>query len=110
MNRVIRASRMPPLPQDIKIVLRSKGGLKIQKIGPTSVSKALMGAVELNPEPTTEDIICPNIRQNIMVASTPFRENAEKYAYVRALRIAGKEYAVSAYETAPSDTSKGVIR
>lgn len=111
MNRVIRASRMPPLPQDnIKIVLRPKGGLNIQKIGPTSVSKALMAAVELNPEQTTEDIICPNITQNIMVASTPFRENADKYADVRAIRIAGKEYAVSAYETAPSDTCKGVIR
>ncbi|KAH7933767.1 hypothetical protein HPB49_016968 [Dermacentor silvarum] len=45
-----------------------------------------------------------------MVASTPFRENADKYADVRAIRIAGKEYAVSAYETAPSDTCKGVIR
>ncbi|KAH7954867.1 hypothetical protein HPB49_022376 [Dermacentor silvarum] len=111
MNRVIRASRMPPLPQDnIKIVLRPKGGLNIQKVGPTSVSKALMAAVELNPEQTTEDYICPNIMQNIMVAITPFRENADKYADVRAIRIAGKEYAVSAYETAPSDTCKGVIR
>ncbi|KAH7953541.1 hypothetical protein HPB49_009733 [Dermacentor silvarum] len=92
MNWVIRASRMPPLPQDnIKIVLRPKGGLNIQKVGPTSVSKALMAAVELNPEQTTEDYICPNITQNIMVASTPFRENAEKYADVRAIRIAGKE-------------------
>ncbi|KAH7960084.1 hypothetical protein HPB49_016831 [Dermacentor silvarum] len=45
-----------------------------------------------------------------MVASTPFRENADKYADVRALRIAGNEYAVSAYETAPSDTCQGVIR
>ncbi|KAH7944962.1 hypothetical protein HPB49_002858 [Dermacentor silvarum] len=72
MNRVIRASRMPPLRQDnIKIVLRPKGGLNIQKIGPTSVNK---------------------------------------YADVRAIRIAGKEYAVSAYETAPSDSCKVVIR
>ncbi|KAH7948811.1 hypothetical protein HPB49_002646 [Dermacentor silvarum] len=83
MKRVIRASLMPPLPQDTKIVLPSKGGLNIQKIAPTS---------------------------NIMVPSTPFRENADKYAYVRALRIAGKEYALSAYETAPSDTCKGEIR
>ncbi|KAL3196929.1 hypothetical protein MRX96_015009 [Rhipicephalus microplus] len=35
MNRMIRASRMPSLPEDnIKIVFRPKGGLNIQKIGP----------------------------------------------------------------------------
>lgn len=111
MIRVIRASRMPPLPQDnIKIVLRPKGGLNLKKIGPTLVSKSIMAAVQLTTEQITEDIICPNITQNIMVASTPFRENAEKYADVRAIRIAGQEYAVSAYVTAPSDTCKGVIR
>lgn len=111
MARVIRASRMPPLPQDnIKIVLRPKGGLNLQKIGPTTVGKALMAAANLTPDQTAEDIICPNITQNIMVASTPLRENADKYADVRAIRIAGKEYEVSAYETAPSDTCKGVVR
>ncbi|KAH7950863.1 hypothetical protein HPB52_002431 [Rhipicephalus sanguineus] len=111
MNRVIRASRMPPLPQDnIKIVFRPKGGLNLQKVGPILVSKALVTAANLRPDQTTEDIICPNIMQNIMVASTPFRENADKYADVGAIQIAGKQYEVSAYEAAPSDTCKGVIR
>ncbi|KAH7977797.1 hypothetical protein HPB49_003672 [Dermacentor silvarum] len=72
---------MPPLPQDnIKIVLRPKGSLNLQKIGSTSVSKALKAAVELNPENTAQDNICPNNTRNIMVASTPFQENADKYA------------------------------
>ncbi|KAL1430783.1 hypothetical protein MTO96_014806 [Rhipicephalus appendiculatus] len=110
MNRVIRASRMPHLPEDnIKIVFRPKGGLNIQKVGPILVSKALVTAANLRPDQTTEDIICPNIMQNIMVASTPFRENADKYADVRAIRIAGKEYEVSPYEAAPSDTCKGAL-
>ncbi|KAH6919402.1 hypothetical protein HPB50_029611 [Hyalomma asiaticum] len=111
MNRVIRASRMPHLPEDnIKIVFRPKGGLNIQKVGPILVSKALVKAANLRQDQTTEDIICPNIMQNIMVASTPFRENADKYADVTAIRIAGKEYEVSPYEAAPSDTCKRVIR
>ncbi|KAH7968182.1 hypothetical protein HPB52_006433 [Rhipicephalus sanguineus] len=111
MNRVIRASRMPPPPQDnIKIVFRPKGGLNLQKVGPILVSKALVTAANLRPDQTTEDTICPNIMQNIMVASTPFRENADKYADVGAIQIAGKQYEVSAYEAAPSDTCKGVIR
>ncbi|KAH7968034.1 hypothetical protein HPB52_005450 [Rhipicephalus sanguineus] len=73
-------------------------------------SKVLVTAANHRPDQTTEDIICPNIMQNIMVASTLFRENADKYADVGAIQIAGKQYEVSAYEAAPSDTCKGVVR
>ncbi|KAH7976893.1 hypothetical protein HPB52_021449 [Rhipicephalus sanguineus] len=45
-----------------------------------------------------------------MVASTPERHNADKYSRIRLIQIGGKDLEVSAYETAPHSTCKGVIR
>ncbi|XP_077553506.1 uncharacterized protein LOC144168379 [Haemaphysalis longicornis] len=110
VNRVVKASRMPPMPQEhIKIVIRPRGGLNLEKVGPT-VGKAITEAASLSSEQTLHDVICPNITQNIMVASTPLRENADKYARIKFITVAGKVFEVNAYETAPSDTCKGIIR
>ncbi|KAH7935460.1 hypothetical protein HPB52_008378 [Rhipicephalus sanguineus] len=41
-NEIIRASRMPQLPKDdIRIIIRARGGLNIAKLGPTIVADAI---------------------------------------------------------------------
>ncbi|XP_077564720.1 uncharacterized protein LOC144180214 [Haemaphysalis longicornis] len=110
VNPVVKASRMPPMPQEhIKIVIRPRGGLNLEKVGPT-VGKAITEGASLSSEQTVHDVICPNITQNIMVASTPLRENADKYARIKFITVAGKVFEVNAYDTAHSDTCKGIIK
>ncbi|KAH7950561.1 hypothetical protein HPB51_028413 [Rhipicephalus microplus] len=70
-NRVTRASRMSYMPKDhFKIILRPHGGINISKIGFTKVGKAIIEAAWLGLDQTASDVICPNVSQNIMVAST----------------------------------------
>ncbi|KAH7968306.1 hypothetical protein HPB52_007624 [Rhipicephalus sanguineus] len=110
-NRVARASRMPYMPKDhFKIILRPRGGINISKMGSTKVGKAIIEAAGLGSDQTASDIICPNVSQNVMVASTPERENAEKYVRIRSIDLGGCSYEINAYEAAPDDTCKGVIR
>ncbi|KAH7959927.1 hypothetical protein HPB49_015058 [Dermacentor silvarum] len=56
------------------------------------------------------DIMCPNHQQNIIVISTPNEANIDKYLQTRLLRINDQLHEVSVYETAPTLTTKGVIR
>ncbi|KAH7945079.1 hypothetical protein HPB49_006170 [Dermacentor silvarum] len=48
--------------------------------------------------------------QNILVASKPQRSNVERYVRLVSIRVADKDFEVSAYETAPHTTCKAVIR
>ncbi|KAH7958606.1 hypothetical protein HPB49_003211 [Dermacentor silvarum] len=109
-NRIVKASRMPPMPELIKIVIRPRGGLNLEKVSPPTVGRAIVEAAGLSTEQTKEDVICPNFMQNILVASTPERSNAERHVRLRSIRVVDKDIEVSAYETAPHTTCKGVIR
>lgn len=109
--RIIRAGRMPQLPrEDTKIVIRPRGGLNIVKTGCTVVADAILAATSICAEDLRGDTLCPNVQQNIMVVSTPRRENANHYVKVRQIVVMGRTYEVSAYEAAPHSTCKGVIR
>ncbi|KAH7935649.1 hypothetical protein HPB52_011176 [Rhipicephalus sanguineus] len=110
-NRIVKAGRMPPLPKDFsKIVIRPRGGLDISRIGAGAVADAIVLAAGVEEEEAMQDIICPNLQQNIMVASTPDQDRASRYLKVKNIDIGGKVFEVSAYATAPHDTCKGVIR
>ncbi|KAH7945796.1 hypothetical protein HPB49_015706 [Dermacentor silvarum] len=110
-SKVLRAGRMPSLPRnDIKIVIRPRGGLDISKIGAVSVADAILAAAGISQEDLCQDTLCPNLQQNIMVASTPKRENASRYVRMRQILISGKVHELGAYETTPHSTCKGVIR
>ncbi|KAH7979239.1 hypothetical protein HPB49_008805 [Dermacentor silvarum] len=92
-SKIIRASRMPRMPKEhAKIIIRPRGGLNISKTGPTVIGKAIVEAAGLTPTQISSDIICPNIQQNIMVASTPNRDNASKYTRIRTLHVAGRMF------------------
>ncbi|KAH7972553.1 hypothetical protein HPB52_013395 [Rhipicephalus sanguineus] len=70
---------------------------------------ATVKAAGLNPSQTDEGVISPNYQRNIVVAGTPERDNADKYSRGRLIQIGGKDFEVSAYETTPHSTCKGVI-
>lgn len=110
-SRIIRRGRMPPLPrEDIKIVIRVRGGLNISKIGPTVVADAINTAACIEGSKREADTICPNYQQNIVVVSTPEEENATKYVRIKNILVAGRLHEVAAYRTTPHATCKGVIR
>ncbi|KAH7956462.1 hypothetical protein HPB52_009976 [Rhipicephalus sanguineus] len=110
-KRVIKAGRMPPLPKDdAKIIIRPRGGLDVSKVGATNVGRAIMAAAGVTEAHAGADVICPNLQQNIIVVSTPDRDNAARYTRIKSIVVMGKEHEVSAYEAAPHCTCKGVIR
>ncbi|KAH7945005.1 hypothetical protein HPB49_004742 [Dermacentor silvarum] len=109
--KIIRGGRMPPLPkEDAKIIVRPMGGLNISKVGPIVVAEAIWNAVGIDPAKRDSDTMCPNFQQNIMVVSTPCRENATRYVRVECIAVGGQQHDVNAYEAAPHSTCKGVIR
>ncbi|KAH7971492.1 hypothetical protein HPB49_024781 [Dermacentor silvarum] len=76
-NSVIKASKMPALPQDdIKIVIRILGGINTAKAGQLTTAKTICMAACIEPNVLSEHTICPNLKQNIMVVSTPSEANA----------------------------------
>ncbi|XP_065288641.2 uncharacterized protein [Dermacentor albipictus] len=110
-QQILKASRMPALPRnDIKIVVRPKGGLNTATIGAVRIASAIYRAAGVSDQDASEDTVCPNTQQNIVVISTPSSTNAEKYRKLEVIRIGDRQYEVNAYETAPDHTAKGVIR
>ncbi|KAH6921925.1 hypothetical protein HPB50_006674 [Hyalomma asiaticum] len=92
-KRIVKASRKPPMPEKhIKIVIRPRAGLNLEKVSPTMVGNAVVDAAGLSSEQSKEDIICPNFKQNILVASTPERSNAERYVRLKSIRVADKDF------------------
>ncbi|KAH7970747.1 hypothetical protein HPB49_015018 [Dermacentor silvarum] len=86
--KIIRGGRMPPLPkEDAKIIVRPMGGLNISKVGPIVVAEATWNAVGIDPVKRDSDTMCPNFQQNIMVVSTPCRENATRYVRVECIAV-----------------------
>ncbi|KAL1440286.1 hypothetical protein MTO96_031673 [Rhipicephalus appendiculatus] len=102
---------MPHLPRgDYKIVIRPTGGIKLSEHGVVNLTAAVQDAAGIPAEEREEDIICPNNYKNILIASTPDQEHANKYQAIARIKVQGKFYATNAYETAPDLTAKGVIK
>ncbi|KAH9365766.1 hypothetical protein HPB48_016848 [Haemaphysalis longicornis] len=68
------------------------------------------GTPQVAAKEAREDVVCPNGHQNILVISSPRRENADRYAAVERIDVRGTAYEVSTYESALYGTVKGVIR
>ncbi|KAM7283522.1 hypothetical protein ISCGN_000985 [Ixodes scapularis] len=110
-SQVLKAGRMPQLPKnEIKIIVRPKGALNIPKVGSPTVTAAIFQATQLSPEESQDDTICPNVQQNIVVISTPRPHNADRYVRMKSIHVNGVTHEVNAYEAAPDNTTKGVIR
>ncbi|KAH7983056.1 hypothetical protein HPB52_008888 [Rhipicephalus sanguineus] len=83
-----KASKMPNvLPrEDIKIVVRPRGGLNIAKLQAT-VATAIRLAAGVSREDGKADTFCPNVHQNIVVVSTPDEGRARAYARIQSICI-----------------------
>ncbi|KAH8038759.1 hypothetical protein HPB51_002903 [Rhipicephalus microplus] len=111
VRRFAAASRLPRLQRShVRVTVRPKGGLNLKNVSLIRLAQALETAEKLSPEETLEDIVCPNITQNIVVVSTPASRNAGPYAALQLIRLGSTEYHVSAYTATSDDTCKGVIR
>ncbi|KAH7966467.1 hypothetical protein HPB49_016555 [Dermacentor silvarum] len=111
LEQIRKASRMPHLPRgDYKIVIRLCGGLKISEHGIVHITAAVQDAAGTSRDERSEDIVCPNNYQNILIVSTSDQEHANKYQEVARVKIQDKFYETNAYETVPGMTTKEVIR
>lgn len=111
VQRVVAASRLPRLPRDeIKVIVRPRGGLDVSKADLVLLARALTLAAALTDQQASEDTICSNKVQNIIVISTPVTSNAAAYAGIQKIHTKVGAFEVSAYVAAPENTCKGVIR
>ncbi|KAL1466596.1 hypothetical protein MTO96_026575 [Rhipicephalus appendiculatus] len=102
---------MPALPRDHhKVVIRPRGGLNVATLGVVRLASALYRAASVSTQHATEDIICQNMQQNIIVVSTPHSSNAERYRRLASFTLGKHQFEVRAYEAAPDYTVKGVVR
>lgn len=109
--KLLKASRLPELPHDdTKIIMRPGGGLRVCEVSRAEVSRAVTVAAQIGAMEAREDVICLNNQQNIIIISTPSRDRADKYGTEECIDVRGTAHAVSAYESAPRGTVKGVIR
>ncbi|KAH7949471.1 hypothetical protein HPB49_011035 [Dermacentor silvarum] len=111
IKRINTTPKKPHLPkEDIKIIIRPRDGFNTARYSVAQIGDCILRATGLKPEEVVKDSIRINERQNIIVVSAPTLESAEKYSALKELRIGDKTYEVTAYMTAPEDTSKGIIR
>ncbi|KAH7939170.1 hypothetical protein HPB52_008040 [Rhipicephalus sanguineus] len=61
-------------------------------------------------EAAREDSICLNVKQNVVVLSTPSADRAKRYGAISKLCIGNREFEANAYQAAPENTYKGLIR
>ncbi|KAH7945401.1 hypothetical protein HPB49_010692 [Dermacentor silvarum] len=92
------------------IVIRPRGGLDVATTGTVRLASAIYRAANVPAQEAAEDTVCSNNRQNIIVVSTPHTTHATKYRQLEAITISDRRHEVSAYETAPDYTVKGIIR
>ncbi|KAK8770938.1 hypothetical protein V5799_025816 [Amblyomma americanum] len=110
-GRLLKGARMPDLPRgDIKIVLLPRGGLHLSDVTRVELNRTIAAAAQIPANEASEDVVCPNLQQNIVVVSTSKREHADRYAAVGRIDIRGTAHEVSAYEAALHGTVKDVIR
>ncbi|KAL1473185.1 hypothetical protein MTO96_022445 [Rhipicephalus appendiculatus] len=110
-QQVLKAGKMPALPRDHhKVVIRPRGGLNVATVGVVRLASALYRAASVSSQDVTEDIICPNMQQNIIVVSTPHSSNAERYRRLASFTLDKHQFEIRAYEAAPDYIVKGVVR
>ncbi|KAH7974192.1 hypothetical protein HPB49_011827 [Dermacentor silvarum] len=109
-KRVIASSRMPDLPEDHRrIVIGPRDGLDLRKAGHCKVAEAIMAAAKITYDVAGEDVVCPNVTQNIVVVSTPLEKHAQNYVCIKQIKVGEKVYNVNAYYSAGDGYCKGVI-
>lgn len=112
VDRVIRASRMPRfgVRGDTKIIVRPRGGLDLRRVSDVALAAAVKNAAGVELPAASEDLVCINGTQNVIVISCSCKERARKYIGITALKMGDTLYEARAYATVPEGCAKGVIR
>ncbi|KAH9372684.1 hypothetical protein HPB48_007789 [Haemaphysalis longicornis] len=62
---------MPDLPhEDMKIIVRPRGGLRVSDVTRVELSRALTAAAQIPAIESRKDVVCLNAQQTIVVVST----------------------------------------
>ncbi|KAH7980179.1 hypothetical protein HPB49_013666 [Dermacentor silvarum] len=93
-----------------RIVIRPRDGLDLRKAGHCKVSEAIMAAAKITYDAAVEDVVCPNVTQNIVVVSTPLEKHAQNYVCIKQIKVGEKVYSVNTYYSAGDGYCKGVFR
>ncbi|KAH7934067.1 hypothetical protein HPB49_021025 [Dermacentor silvarum] len=103
--------RAAPLPRnDIKIIMRPKPGLIVKELKTYEVARAIERASG-DPETCKSDKFLLRLRNgsNIIIASTPHKQVAEKILKIKTLDLNGTKHPINTYITTPEGYLKGVI-
>ncbi|KAG0445302.1 hypothetical protein HPB47_017062 [Ixodes persulcatus] len=93
---------MPRLPEaDTKVIIRPGGGLNLGRTSTAAVADAILAVAGTRDDSGLDLTICPNTKQNILVASTTSDRNIKALLNVKAIKIQGIEHSVNVYEAAP---------
>ncbi|KAH7942125.1 hypothetical protein HPB49_020777 [Dermacentor silvarum] len=106
-----RRTRAAPLPRnDIKIIMRPKPGLIVKELKTYEVARAIERASG-DPETCKSDKFLLRLRNgsNIIIASTPHEQVAEKILKIKTLNLNGTKHLINTYITTPEGYLKGVI-
>lgn len=82
--------------EEIKIVLRPRGGLNVGRIDASRLMAAIFAAAGTSLQESKEDTMCTNVAQNIIVISTSHEGRASQYAGIRLLRVGDRDHEVNA--------------
>lgn len=111
-SKMSREARMPLFggKDDHRVVIRPRGGLVVNDVNPSLLRRAIIAAARVNAEESISDKIATNAAQNIIVLSTPSEARSFRYGAIRHIMLGDSTYEAYAYKSAPSDTSRGVIK
>ncbi|KAH9374820.1 hypothetical protein HPB48_000339 [Haemaphysalis longicornis] len=111
-TRLSKAARLPvQLPRgETKIILRPRGGLNVARTEAKRLMLAIFKAAGTTMQESSQDTICTNATQNVIIVSTPSDDRAKRYVQIKQLQIGNAEYETFAYVSAPDGTVKGIIR
>lgn len=106
-----RRTRAAPLPKnDMKIIMRPRPGLIVKELKTYEVARAIEHASG-DPEACNSHKFLLRLRNgsNIIIASTPYEDVAEKILKIKTLELNGTNYPVNTYISTPAGYLKGVV-
>ncbi|KAH7950577.1 hypothetical protein HPB51_028390 [Rhipicephalus microplus] len=102
---------MPQLLEDyLSEIVRRRNGPDMRQVSHIKFALALAKVMNLDEEKITENVVCPNYIQNMVVVSTLIEKDAKAYASISSVAVGSVEYQVNAYMPAPDDTCKEVLQ
>ncbi|KAH7959692.1 hypothetical protein HPB49_013105 [Dermacentor silvarum] len=111
INHITKQSRVPNLPQDeFTVIIRPRAGLNLNEHDGHKLNRNVCIAANIDWHRQNLETVVLNPKQNIIISSTPSVEIAKKIAALKALTIGAKFPEISAYQSAPQNTSKGVVK